>query len=95
MKITVEFLSLPIVTRIIGSKSITFKLRGKTVNHLLTEIIHKYGEKVGDFLLDESGKLDSVFKILLNKKEWIKREKIDKILKDGDTITIMMLIAGG
>ena len=95
MKITVEFLSLPIVTRIIGSKSITFKLRGKTVNHLFTEIINKYGEKVGGFLLDESGKLDPVFKILINKKEWIKREKMDKILKEGDRVTIMMLIAGG
>jgi len=95
MKITVEFLSIPVVAKIIGSKSTTIDFNGRTIEDLIQEIICKYGEKVRQFLLDESGKLDMIFKVILNKKEWIYRDQMDKILIEGDKVTIMMLAAGG
>ncbi len=95
MKISVEFLSLPIVTKIVGGKSLSLNFSGQTIDDLINEIVNKYGEKVRRFFLDESGKLDRVFKILLNKKEWISRDQMNKTLKEGDQVTIMMLIGGG
>ncbi len=95
MKIAVEFLSLPVVTKIAGGKSILFDFHGRTIEDLMNEIVTRYGEKVRGFLLDESGKLDRIFKVLLNKKEWISRDQMNKTLKDGDKVTIMMLVGGG
>ena len=95
MKIAVEFLSLPVVTKIVGSKSLLFDLSGQTIDDLMNEIVNKYGLKLRGFLIDESGKLDTIFKVLLNRKEWISRDQMNKTLKDGDRVTIMMLVAGG
>jgi molybdopterin converting factor small subunit len=95
MKITVEFLSVPVVTKIVGGKSISFDLSGQTVDDLIDEMINKYGQKLRRFLFDDSGKLDRVFKIFLNKAEWIRRDQMNKTLKDGDQVTLMMLVAGG
>ena len=95
MKVTVEFLSLPKVTKIVGSKSVTCNFSGSNIADLMHEITNRYGEEVRRFLFDESGKLDMTLKILLNKKEWISREQTNKPLKDGDVVTIMMLVGGG
>jgi sulfur carrier protein ThiS len=95
MKISVEFLSLPVVTKIVGGKSIKLNFSGQTIDDLLNEITKRYGLEMRRFLFDESGKLDRIFKILLNKKEWISRDQMNKILEDGDQVTIMMLVGGG
>ena len=95
MNITVEFLSLPIITKIIGSRSISLSFSGNTIKDLLNEISNKYGEKVRNFLFDESGNFDMALRMHLNKKEWIYSDQMDKSLKDGDQITIMMLLGGG
>jgi molybdopterin converting factor small subunit len=95
MKIDITFLSLPKVTKITGSKSITLNFSGQTINDLLNELVKKYGTELGQFLLDDSGKLDMVFKIILNQKDWIKRDQLNKVLRDGDQLTIMMLVGGG
>lgn len=95
MKITVEFLSLPVITRVVGGKTVTMQFPGRTVGDLIGEIVKKYGEDVGRFLLDDSGKLDMTLKILLNKKQWLTREQTDTPLAEGDTVTLMMLVGGG
>ena len=96
MNITIEFLSLPKLSKIVGGKSITFHFNGQTVDDLLTELVNRYGSEMRNFLLDESGKLDAILKILLNKKEWIHRDQTkNKILKDGDRVTLMLLVGGG
>jgi molybdopterin converting factor small subunit len=95
VNITVEFLSMPVVTKVIGQSSVVMDFKGSTIEDLILAICRQYGEKVRQFLLDESGKLDMIFKIILNKKEWIYREQMNKELQSGDRITIMMLAAGG
>jgi molybdopterin converting factor small subunit len=95
MKIQVEFLSLPQITRITGNRSITFNLQGSTIRDLIREISATYGREIGQFLMDESGHLDAVFKVQLNKSEWITKNHLDTSLKNGDTVTFMMLVGGG
>ena len=95
MKIKVDFLSLPNVVKMVGSKSVVLDFSGRTINDLINEIAEKYGPKVGSFLCDESGKLDMILKVILNDKEWINRDQMDKMLQEGDKVTIMMLAAGG
>ena len=97
MKVTVEFLSLPTITKIVGGKSLTLSFMDDTVtiNDLIKKLTNRYGEKVGSFLLDESGNLDMTLKCHLNREEWLPRDRLDRTLKDGDLITIMMLVSGG
>jgi molybdopterin converting factor small subunit len=95
MKITVEFLSLPNVVKMIGSKTIVLDFSGTTVNDLVHEVAEKYGNKVQKFLLDETGQLDMNLGLTINQREWIRHNQMDRPLQDGDKVTIMMLVAGG
>jgi molybdopterin converting factor small subunit len=95
MKINIEFLSMPIVTKIVGSKILSLDFPGETITDLINQIVNTYGEKLGHFLLDGSNKLDRAFMIHLNKKEWVRRDQLNKTLKDGDQVTLMMLVGGG
>ena len=95
MKITVEFLSLPNVVRMIGSKSVVLDFSGTTVNDLIREVTGKYGPDVRKFLLDETGNLDMTLALMINKQEWIRHYQMDRPLHDGDIVTILMMAAGG
>ena len=95
MGVTVEFLSLPIVTKAVGSKTIAMDFTGQTVEDLIREVTEQYGGKVRQFLLDESGRLDLMLKVLRNKDEWIQPDRMQTPLQDGDRITVMLLAAGG
>jgi molybdopterin converting factor small subunit len=95
MKVTVEFLSLPNVVKMVGSKTIVLDFSGTSVNDLIHEVAEKYGREVQRFLLDETGQLDMSLALTLNGQEWIRRNQMDKPLRDGDKITILMLVAGG
>ncbi len=95
MKVVVEFLSLPKVTSVVGRKSISVDFPGQTVADLVEHIAQRYGPKVRGFLLDESGQLDMYFRVLLNGKEWVKPEEMDRHLQEGDNLRIMMLVGGG
>ncbi len=95
MKITVEFLSLPIVVKKVGSKTIALDFSGTTVNDLIQEVAGKYGRDVQKFLLDETGQLDMSLSVLINQQEWVRHNQMDRPLQNGDRVTIMMLVAGG
>jgi molybdopterin converting factor small subunit len=95
MAITVEFLSLPIVVKVVGSKTIAMVFTGQTVEELIRQVADKYGSKARQFLLDEDGRVDMMFRVLRNGEEWILPDEMQKPLRDGDHITIMLLAAGG
>jgi molybdopterin converting factor small subunit len=95
MAITVEFLSLPNVVKMVGGKRIMMNYTGQTVESLILQITEKYGKDVRKFLLDENGCLDMTFSVMRNSEEWIHSDQMRKTLQDGDRITIMMLAAGG
>ncbi|MBN2242638.1 MAG: hypothetical protein JW793_08105 [Acidobacteria bacterium] len=95
MAVTVEFLSLPNVAKIVGGKTITMDFTNQTLEELIRQVADKYGNKVRQFLLGEDGRLDMMLKVLRNKEEWIERDGMQKLLEDRDHITIMLLAAGG
>jgi molybdopterin converting factor small subunit len=95
MQITVEFLSLPNVVRMIGSKSVVLDFSGITVKDLVREVAGKYGLDVQKFLLDETGNLDMSLALMINKQEWIRHNQMDRPLQDGDLVTILMMAGGG
>ena len=95
MAITIEFLSLPNIVKMVGSKTITIDFSGQTVEGLIRQVTEKYGSKVRQFLLDENDRLDMMLKVLCNREEWIQPEQMQRPLKDGDHVTIMLLAAGG
>jgi molybdopterin converting factor small subunit len=95
MKINVEFLSLPNLVKKIGSKSVVLDFSGTTVNDLVRELAGKYGNDVQKFLLDETGNLDLHLAVAINQQEWLRHHQMDRPLREGDRVTIMMLVAGG
>jgi len=95
MAITVEFLSLPNVVKMVGSKTIAMDFSGQTIEGLVLQVAEKYGKDVKKFLLDETGRLDMVFRVMRNKEEWIRSDQMQRPLQDGDRLIIMMLAAGG
>ena len=95
MKVTVEFLSLPNIAKQVGGKSISHDFAGGSIQELIGEVARKYGKQVSDFLLGPDGRLDTDFRVVLNKREWLNHDQLDRTLKDGDTVTIAMLVGGG
>jgi molybdopterin converting factor small subunit len=95
MRVTVEFLSLPIVTKAVGAKQISVDLAGRTVHDLVEELGRRYGPRVRDFLLDDEGRLDLPFRVQLNRAEWLYRDDLHHVLANGDHVAIMMLVGGG
>ena len=95
MKITVEFLSLPNLVKMVGSKTLTVEFAGQTIRELIFELSTRYGKAIREFLLDEAGQLDMHLTIAVKKKDWIRGDQLDRVLQDGDRVTFMMLAAGG
>jgi molybdopterin converting factor small subunit len=95
MAITVEFLSLPNVAKMVGGKTITMDYSHQNIESLIREVAEKYGKDVKKFLLDDSGRLDMAFRVVRNKEEWLQSDQMQMPLQDGDRITILMLVAGG
>jgi hypothetical protein len=47
-------------------------------------------------IVDKSGTLDRSIQVVINDREHVKPQDFEKILiRDGDVVTFMMLIAGG
>jgi len=101
MTVTVEFLSLPNVVEMVGSRSVAIDLpgatgaTGATVPDLIAALVRRFGEPLGAFLLDPSGALDYAVQVRLNRREWLRREQFDRPLADGDHVTFAMLLGGG
>lgn len=95
MKVKVEFIGLPELRRLIGSKETTVTLRGSTIGDLLDELKRLYGNLVKDHLLDQQGKIQGVIQVIRNGKEWLARDNPMTELRDGDRITFLLMVAGG
>jgi molybdopterin synthase sulfur carrier subunit len=76
-----------------GNKT-DFECQGETVEKLLTNMNCQY-PGIKEILYDEEGSLRPPFSVFVNGKSvrFLKNEEI--LLKDGDEILIMQLVAGG
>ncbi len=95
MKIKVEFLSLPMISELLGKKKLELNITGNTVKDVIDELIRSYGNKVKDFFYDEEGNFDVMIQIILNGKSFIPANKHHTSLDEGDTLLFMLLLAGG
>jgi molybdopterin converting factor small subunit len=95
MKINVEFLGLPMISEVLGKKKLELDITGNTVNDVIEELISSYGNKVKDFFYDKEGNFDVMIQITLNGKAFIRANKHDTSLNEGDTLLFMLLLAGG
>jgi len=95
LKVNLKILGLPTLSKVTGKKELDLNFEGKTVNDLIDYIIKRYGRKAAEALLDEEGKLDITIQVLLNGREWITHDRLDTVLKDGDSIALMLMVAGG
>ncbi len=95
MKISVETLSLPSLSRLIGRKT-EIVIDGGTVKHLIDHLIRTYGKKAGQVLLDQKGELDIVIQIMINDEAFLSRKEIaTRSLKEGDKVKFHLLVGGG
>ncbi len=95
MKVTVEFLSLPLITQPLGKKKIDVEFQGSTLSDLTRELSLKIN-RVKDVLLAGDGSIDTDIQVYINSGDRVAREEShSKKLSDGDTVTFMMLVAGG
>jgi MoaD family protein len=94
MRVHIKVL-LPVLPEVIGRKELEVEFAGETVNDLLEHLIGRYGRKARQALYDGKGKLDPVVQVLLNGKEWVTHDRLDTSLQDGDSVVLMVMMAGG
>ncbi len=95
MKVKLHLMALPALVRAMGGKKLEVDFPGETVADLLDHIVERYGSAAKEALLDEEGRLDPIIQILINEKEWVVHDELDTPLKEGDTVILMLLVAGG
>jgi len=95
MRVNLKILGLPTLSKVTGKKELDVNFEGKTVNDLIGYIVKRYGPKAGEAILDEDGQLDITIQVLLNGRDWITRDRFDTVLKDGDSVALMLMVAGG
>ena len=86
---------LPALPEVIGRKELEVEVAGETINDLIEHLVARYGRKAKQALYDERGELDPVVQVLLNGEEWVTHDRLDTTLQDGDSVLLMMMMAGG
>ena len=95
MKIQIESLGLPTLSRLIGKKT-EIEMADGTVTDLISHIVNRTNRQSRKILLDSSGELDMTIQVMINDEGFLPREQYSqRPLKDGDSVKIMLLVGGG
>ena len=95
LKIQVESLGLPSLSKLIGRKT-DIEMTDGSLADLIKHIVDRAGSKGRKILLDDSGQLDMTIQVMLNDEGFVPRDKLaQQKLKDGDNVKIMLLVGGG
>jgi molybdopterin converting factor small subunit len=94
MKVNLTML-LPKLPEAAGGKELEVEFDGETVNDLIAYLISRYGRKARQALCDDQGRLDPVVQVLLNGERWITHDCLDTVLRDGDSVMLAIMLAGG
>ena len=95
MKIQIESLGLPTLSKVIG-RTTEWEMQDGTVADLVRDIVNRHGRKMHKILLDQSGDLDLAIQVMLNDEGFLPRNEYSKrLLKDGDSVKFMLLVGGG
>ncbi|MGD9026343.1 MAG: hypothetical protein PVG52_15940, partial [Desulfobacterales bacterium] len=74
MKIQVESLGLPSLSKLIGKKA-ELEMTDGSIADLITQIVDRAGSKARRILLDDSGELDMTIQIMLNDEGFVPRNE--------------------
>lgn len=97
MKVKIEILGLPALSQALGKREIELNVPGNTVTirRVIDHIIQKFGPSAKKALFDHEGTLDSTIQIAVNGEKFITRDKLNTTVNAGDSLTFMLLMAGG
>jgi sulfur carrier protein ThiS len=95
LKIQVESIGLPTLSKLIGRKS-QLEMADGTVADLVSHIVDRNGSSARRILLDKTGRLDLAIQVMINDEGFLPRDEYSRrILKDGDAVKFMLLVGGG
>ncbi len=95
MKIQIESLGLPTLSKLIGKKAQLEMVDG-TLSDLIVHITEKLSPPARKILLDREGQLDMTIQVMINDEGLLPRDQYSKrALKDGDKVKLMLLVGGG
>jgi sulfur carrier protein ThiS len=95
LKIQIESIGLPTLSKLIGKKS-QLEMADGTLADLVARIVDRHRRQAGKILLDQEGKLDMAIQVMVNDEGFLPRsEYSQRILKDGDSVKFMLLVGGG
>ena len=95
MKIQIESIGLPTLSKLIGKKS-QLEMPDGTVADLVSHIVDRNGCPARKILLDQTGQLDLAIQVMVNDEGFLPRkEYAQRLLKDGDAVKFMLLVGGG
>ena len=95
MKIQIESIGLPTLSKLIGKKS-QLEMADGTLADLVARIVDRHRRQAGKILLDQEGQLDMAIQVMVNDEGFLPRsEYSQRILKDGDSVKFMLLVGGG
>jgi molybdopterin converting factor small subunit len=97
MKITIEILGLPALSQALGQRKTKLDVSGRTVTvrDVLDRMVERFGSSIREALEDPMGSLNPIIQIALNGKKFVPPDRLDTPLEEGDTLTFMLLMAGG
>ena len=95
MKIQIESLGLPTLSKLIGKKS-QLEMAGGTLADLVQCIVDRYGPRAANILLNGEGRLAIEIQVMINDEGFLPRsEYSNRPIKDGDSVKFMLLVGGG
>ena len=95
MKIQIESLGLPTLSKLIGKK-LQLEMPDGPVADIVSYIIDRNGRPARKILLDQKGHLDLAIQVMVNDEGFLPRnEYSQRVLKDGDKVKFMLLVGGG
>ena len=95
MKIQIESLGLPTLSKLIGKTS-QLEMADGTVADLIARIVDRHGRQARKILLDQTGQLDLSIQVMVNDEGFLPRDQYSRrTLKEGDLVKFMLLVGGG
>ncbi len=95
MKIQIESIGLPTLSKLIGKKT-QWEMTDGTLADLVARIVERHGRSAVKILLDQSGQLDMAIQVMVNDEGFLPRSQYSqRMLKDGDSVKFMLLVGGG
>jgi sulfur carrier protein ThiS len=95
MKIQLESLGLPTLSKLIGKTS-QIEMADGTIADVVSHIVNRSGQPARKILLDQQGQLDISIQVMVNDEGFLPRnEYSQRVLKDGDKVKFMLLVGGG